>query len=614
MKRLTPLILILLFLTACIPATPASFFNVTPAPYDLNLNTPPEQIQRAMLESALHWTTLHMSGRITWYIQDGSTQEYSETVRLDPLANRFRVELTGEVENTLKLSDGATVYNINMNSMLAEQTRYPDFAKVGQFVPPIQAGTAYPNPIWGQIGTPLSEMAFPANFAQNDGTFTPIGMDAVAGRPALIVEWTFRENAAPSWKMWLDTQTAVILKMQEFGKDGSPTLQGERVVESITYDSAFDAALFAPPANLAQPGIATPVGSNPLITESSSPVGDEAWETAGELYFFLQPRGQGGSIQLVKVSGVCVFDLGNCPPMEKVAVPFPFNFTINALAWSPDGKFAAFSYSDAPNGTPTKLWLFDAEAQTWESLAQAPYIDPPFWSPDGMWIAVRTQDGGGGEDVFVVRADGSELKSVTASLPADGRPYIMEGWFGDGIIMRSAFSGTLTLVRPADGSTRPMFSTPVTKSQLIASPDFSLLAYDEIDTAADTHQLKLMLPDGSVTATLAQFNGGSIYPIVWSPDGNLLAFNYYSGFMGGEPKAEVYVVTRNGENLSLVYTGTTVGRLLFSPNGQYLLVEETTSASGGHLFLIDLATLEQKMLRAPGLSTDFDWYAPSWRP
>ena len=63
-----------------------------------------------------------------------------------------------------------------------------------------------------------------------------------------------------------------------------------------------------------------------------------------------------------------------------------------------------------------------------------------------------------------------------------------------------------------------------------------------------------------------------------------------------------------------MYKGVAVGRLIFAPNGKYLLVEETTSTTGGHLFLINLATLEQKILEAPGLSTDYDWYAPSWRP
>jgi dipeptidyl aminopeptidase/acylaminoacyl peptidase len=74
------------------------------------------------------------------------------------------------------------------------------------------------------------------------------------------------------------------------------------------------------------------------------------------------------------------------------------------------------------------------------------------------------------------------------------------------------------------------------------------------------------------------------------------------------------VIPRRGGELKSVYKGNTVGRLLFSPNGKYLLIEETTSASGGHLYLVDLATSSVSILQAPGLSTDYDWYAPSWRP
>jgi Tol biopolymer transport system component len=124
----------------------------------------------------------------------------------------------------------------------------------------------------------------------------------------------------------------------------------------------------------------------------------------------------------------------------------------------------------------------------------------------------------------------------------------------------------------------------------------------------------VMEPDGANAVPLANFNGGSIYPIVWSPDSQLVAFNYYGSFSAGDPKAEVHVVRRDGSGLSLVYSGTTVGHLIFSPNGRFLVVEETTSPTGGHLFVIDLATLEKRILQAPLLSTEFDWYAPSWRP
>lgn len=622
MKRiliLTLIILTLIILTACSsapsstqPAT--SFFNLTPAPFDLNLDTTPDQIQRAMWESASRWSTLQMDGRVTWYLPDGSTQEFQEKVWLDPLNNRYRVELKGVVnsaDNFLKFSDGVNIHNVNLNSGLVETYAYPDFARVGQYVPPLVEGEAYPNPIWGQIGSPLSQLAFSSDFSQNKGIFTPLGMESVSGREALIVEWKFSENSTPSWRMWLDAQTAVILKLQEFGKDGSGTLEGERVVESIAFHQAMEPSVFSLPSDLPQVESPPQGGSVPVVTES----GTTSEKEAGEIYFFYQPRKQGESIRLVKVSGVCVFDPAQCPPLETIPVPFPFNFTINALAWSPDGRFAAFSYSDHPNGTPTKLWLFDADARNWRSVAEFPYIDPPFWSPNGAWIAFRTQDGLGGEDVYVVYPDGSELKSISADLPLEGRPYIMDGWYTENVIMRSALpgsSGSIYLVRAANGQARPMFETLLTKAQFVASPDAGFFAYDEFDQSTNLHSLKVMEPDGANAVTITQFTGGSIYPLIWSPDGSLLAFNYYG--LTNEPTAEVYVITRTGENLSLVYKSTTIGRLLFSANGRYLLVEETTSISGGHLFLINLATLEQKILQAPGLSTDYDWYAPSWRP
>lgn len=627
MKKIFLLMLILL--TSCSPIaspTPSSFFdptiplNTVPEPALLNLtaDSTSEQIQSAMLSSAARWRTIQMSGDITWYAPDGSTQSFREQAWIDPLNSKFKVDLNGtsnNAEKQTKISDGIKIYNLNVNTGQAEVSEYPVFARVGQFVPPLFEGEAHPNPIWGQIGTPLSQLAFSSDYAQNKGIFRPVEMSSAAGRNALVVDWMFSENSFVSWRMWLDTQTAVILKLQEFGKDGSGSLQGERVVNEIIYDQTFAASLFVVPGDLANGAGNASVGAVPVVTES----GPMSEEEAGELYFFLQPRQTGQSIQLVRVSGLCVSEGPQCPPVETVPVPFAFNFTINALSWSPDGRYAAFSYSDAPNGTPTKLWLFDASAKTWTSLAQFPYIDPPFWSRDGSWIAFRTQDGSGGEDVYVVRPDGSELKSISANLPVEGRPYIMDGWYTDAqrVIMRSALPGqtsSIYLVNAANGEVRPMFDALLTKAAFVASPDSSLLAYDDYDYNSQNHLLKVMEPDGANAVTLANFTGGNLYPIVWSPDSRYLAFNYYRSFANSEPGAEVYVVSRNGENLSFVYKGVTVGRLLFSPNGKYLLVEETTSPTGGHLFLIDLATLGQKILEAPGLSTDYDWYAPSWRP
>jgi Tol biopolymer transport system component len=617
MKRF--LILSLLLISGCgspVPTEPASFFDPALAAANLSLESTSEQIRGAMLESARQWTTLQMDGTVTWFAGGVPVQAYHELVTLDLLNSRYRVEWSGvlnSLDHFLKFSDGAKIHQVNFNSGQVDTLPYPESAKVGQYIPPYAGAETYPNPFSAQIGTPLAQLAFPSDYAQNTGVFTPISFETVAGREALAVEWKFSEGSAVMWKMWLDTQTAMILRLQDFSNDGSGAIEADRAVSSILFNPALDASAFTLPADLPQVAAPTGTGSQPVVTESG-PVSEEE---AGELYFFLQPRQAGGNIQLARVSGLCVFDPAKCPPMQIVIVPFAFNFTINALSWSPDGQFAAFAYSDHPNGTPTKLWRFDPIAGTWASLAEFPYIDPPFWSPDGQWIAFRTQDGAGGEEVYVIHRDGSGLKSISSGLPAEGRPYVMDGWYTENIIMRPAIpggSGSVYLVRASDGAARPMFSTQLTKAQFIASPDASLLAYDDYSSANQNHVLKVMEPDGANPVTLANFTAGSLYPIVWSPDSQHIAFNYFGSFTNGEPSAEVFVVGRSGGELSSVYKGATVGRLVFSPNGRYLLVEETTSTTGGHLFLIDLATLEKKMLQAPGLSTDFDWYAPSWRP
>jgi hypothetical protein len=75
----------------------------------------------------------------------------------------------------------------------------------------------------------------------------------------------------------------------------------------------------------------------------------------------------------------------------------------------------------------------------------------------------------------------------------------------------------------------------------------------------------------------------------------------------------VYVIDRNGKGLKQVYKGSTVGAVLFSPDGKNLIINETSSATGGRLFVVNLDTLEQRLIQSPGLTLDSDWFMPSWR-
>jgi Tol biopolymer transport system component len=356
----------------------------------------------------------------------------------------------------------------------------------------------------------------------------------------------------------------------------------------------------------------------PTATLDAGPAPDPLGEAAGELYFYVLPHQPGQPVQLVRLPGTCVDGSVACPPLEVIAVPFAFVFNVNALAWSPNGALAALAYPDNALGTPYKLWLFDPAAKTWTARAEFPFIDPPFWSADGQWLAFRAQDGKGGENIHVVHPDGTGLKNLTSgvNLPVEPRPYVIDGWLTDEIIVRSALpgkEGTVYLVRAPGGETRPLASAPRTRSALVPSSDGAWLAYDDYDSQSQQHLLRAFQPDGAGPFDLASIAGGSLYPIVWAPDGLRLAFAHSAFDSAGNASATVYLIGREG-GLTPVYHGVTVGRVLFSPDGKYLLVEETVSATGGHLYVVNLETLEARILQAPGLSLESDWYAPSWRP
>ena len=625
------LIVLSLFLSACgtleiyfdtpsvgEPAAPSLQATTEPT---LSLTSSSEEIQQAMLESATNWLSIWMDGTITQYAPEGtdaSPQVSREQVWIDLSTNRFRI-LTGPSEGNAErfiACDGMTILEMNLKTGQSQSRPLPEFAKTGQFVPTPEPGYGYPQPLWGQIGTPLSQLAFPSDFAQGEGTFKSVATEFVAERETVVVEWTNAQNELPSWRMWLDAKTAVILRMQSFGKGGGDTILSEAVVNQVIYDDIFADSLFRAPSTLPQFSNVTGGRSQPVETGTIVASGKDA---LGELYFFTLPHQASQSIELVRLPGLCVVGLAECPQLETVTVPFPFNFSLTPLSWSPDGNFAALAYPDDPNGTPYKLWLFDPSAQTWTALFEYAYIDPPFWSPDGKWIAFRVQDGLGGEDVYVVQRDCSGLKNLTSSsgLPEGGRPYVMDGWITGNIIVRSAKpgnEGVIYLIRIADGRVRPMFDTLLTKAVFIPSSDGAWLAYDDYDYDSQKHTLYVTEPDRANPVELASFTGGTLYPIVWAPQNNRLVFGYYTDFtQGSNPIADVYVIDRNGKGLKQVYRGVTVGAVIFSPDGKFLLISETTSPTGGHLFTVDLETLEQRIIQAPDLSLDTDWFMPSWR-
>jgi Tol biopolymer transport system component len=257
------------------------------------------------------------------------------------------------------------------------------------------------------------------------------------------------------------------------------------------------------------------------------------------------------------------------------------------------------------------LYLFDPEDQNWRLLTEFNFIDPPLWSPDGEWLAFRVQDGEGRDEIYAIRRDGMQLTNLSANenLPAEGQPYVLNGWISNNVILRGRDDG-IYLLRVDDNLVKPLFDTPWKKSDFVPSPDGYFLAYSDVTDAQTV--LKLLTPDGKTTRELGTFASGSIYPLEWSPDGTRLAFAKITN----DPAQgqDVYIIDSDGRNLQQVYhsQAAEVDSLHFSPDGRYLLFKDY-DATSRHLFVIDLSTMEKHMLMVPNLSLDWWWMAPSWQ-
>ncbi len=603
------------------PGTAVASFG--PSVQSLSMESGSEAIQQKMLQSASTWKTIWLDGTITESVggAEGVPEQVTrQQVWIDQLTARFRV-LSGPAAGKaqkFKVSDGTSILQMDLPSGATQMEPMPQ-GVAGQFVPNLTPGMASPNPIWGKLGEPLAELAFPSDMAQNAGTFTPISTERIAGREALVVDWTYISNPLPSWRLWLDVRTGVILKMQDFGKGGGTQVQTEDAISQVEYDPpALPDDLFSvTPAAL--PDFSDMYG-NPLVPVTPGTAVQAGTDSRGDVYFFvLTPGGDAQGAQLVRLPASCVAGKQTCPSPENIALPDK-TYANNgpALAWSADGTHVAFA---ADTGTgKARLFVSRVPIQAWTEIAHFPYIDMAAWSPDGTWISFRVQDGQGNDDFYVIHPDGTNLHNITntGTLPAAGRPYTVDGWITNQLIIHSARPGsdnTAFLLRVDDGQIIPFSVTLITKSIFYPSPDGSLLAFGQYDNASRTDTLRLIAPDGSRLRDLVTLKN-SIGSIVWSPDGNSLAFAVTGDSSQPQLQSSIYVINTDGRSLKQVYASdgsisSMIGTLTFSPDGQYLLLEDFGT---NHIFVVDLNSLKSSLLQAPGLSLNDYWRQPAWLP
>ena len=192
-----------------------------------------EGVRQLMLFSHTRWQSLWADGRVDYYAPDGSNQvvqsERLQVWIVQPGQMRVLRGPAGAGPNEMWVSDG-----FNAREQGGQVLPMPPMEREAFTPPTTFSDTIYPYPLSGYVGYGLGDLLFSTSLAQRPGVYQVIGRENVAGRQAILLDWSHTEGAVAD-RLWVDAQTGVILRQQNFGKGGLQGLNSEILITAIQY-------------------------------------------------------------------------------------------------------------------------------------------------------------------------------------------------------------------------------------------------------------------------------------------------------------------------------------------------------------------------------------------
>ena len=224
--------------------------------------------------------------------------------------------------------------------------------------------------------------------------------------------------------------------------------------------------------------------------------------------------------------------------------------------WSPDRSKILFTSGGSE--ADEEVYVMDADGSNIVRLTNTPGDSTSSWaadwSPDGEKIVFMSNRDGStlgsdGYDLYVMNADGSNVRKLTQARGWDGVP----AWSPDG--EHIAFvsdredkeNGGIWLIAPDGTGPRRLNDRPASRPAW--SPDGKKIAFmGGFDTDDGDIEIYVMDADGTNIQRLTHEPGADGAPD-WSPDGSEIVFNYLGeGNTGTGEEHGIYVIGADGTN------------------------------------------------------------------
>jgi len=222
------------------------------------------------------------------------------------------------------------------------------------------------------------------------------------------------------------------------------------------------------------------------LTYDKAPDGSPTFSPDGKRIAFMSQRAGGFEIFVMNADGSDQKQLTHFTEQGRGAL---------APAWSPDGKRIAF----ATRIPPINIYVINVDGTGARRVSDEGGGTNPAWSPDGRKIAFTSRRGGK-PDIYVMDADGKNMRQLTSNDAIDRMP----AWSPDGklIAFDSDREGEAKIyVMDADGSNQHRISSqPGADAHPSWSPDGKQIVFHK--TVLGHGQVYVMDADGSHTKRL----------------------------------------------------------------------------------------------------------------
>ena len=194
----------------------------------------PTDPRELMLNSHQYWQSLFVDALLMDYA-GGSAPDPLQTTRTQIWIRQpdQALVISGAADGVptyIWVSDG-TYYQEN-GSTLGE---LPDFTEFN-FNPSWQDDSVEPHPFGSLLGTTLKDYIFSTSMAQRTGEYRLVGKDTIANRDAYIVEYFRYADGIVIDRLWVDTETGIILRYINFGKPAGGPPSIEMVITDLRYN------------------------------------------------------------------------------------------------------------------------------------------------------------------------------------------------------------------------------------------------------------------------------------------------------------------------------------------------------------------------------------------